>query len=143
MIVVAPLGAKTSLRKKAYILVLFNFRLRWSLVLAGCRKRAKSKSTDQETPVTVSEDIAEEHLLNRIEPDYPEEAREQRLQGTVILDINVGKDGAVHSLSRVAGDSQLALLAAKAVRQWKFTPLVRDGASVSFESRVTLSFALP
>ena len=93
--------------------------------------------------MSVSEDIAEEHLLNRIEPDYPEEAREQRLQGTVILDINVGKDGAVHSLSRVAGDSQLALLAAKAVRQWKFTPLVRDGASVSFESRVTLSFALP
>jgi protein TonB len=98
--------------------------------------------------VSVSEDIAEEHLLNPsnaqpIEPDYPEEAREQRLQGTLILDINVGKDGAVHSLSRVAGDSQLALLAAKAVRQWKFTPLVRDGASVSFESRVTLSFALP
>lgn len=109
----------------------------------GERKQAESKSKDQETPVTVSEDIAEEHLLNRIEPDYPEEAREQRLQGTVILDINVGKDGAVHSLSRVAGDSQLALLAAKAVRQWKFTPLVRDGASVSFESRVTLSFALP
>jgi len=109
----------------------------------GERKEAKSKSKDQETPVSVSEDIAEEHLLNRIEPDYPEDAREQRLQGTVILNINVGKDGAVHSLSRVAGDSQLTLLAAKAVRQWKFTPLVRDGASVSFESRVTLSFALP
>jgi TonB family protein len=109
----------------------------------GERKQAKSKSKDQETPVSVSEDIAEEHLLNRIEPDYPEDAREQRLQGTVILNINVGKDGAVHSLSRVAGDSELALLAAKAVRQWKFTPLVRDGASVSFESQVTLSFALP
>jgi TonB family protein len=109
----------------------------------GEREQAKSKSKDQETPVSVSEDIAEEHLLNRIEPDYPEQAREQHLQGTVILNINVGKDGAVHSLSRVAGDSQLALLAAKAVRQWKFTPLVRDGASVSFESQVTLSFALP
>ena len=93
--------------------------------------------------MTVSEDIAEEHLLNRIEPDYPEEAREQRLQGTLILDINVGKEGAVHCLSQVAGDSQLALLSAQAVRQWKVTPLVRDGASVSFESRVALSFALP
>lgn len=37
--------------------------------------------------MSVSEDIAEEHLLNRIEPDYPEEAREQRLQGTLILDM--------------------------------------------------------
>jgi TonB family protein len=107
------------------------------------QKRARPKSKDQETPVSVSEDVAEEHLLNRIEPDYPEYAREQRLQGTVILNVNVGKEGTVRSLSRVAGDTQLALLAAKAVRQWRFAPLVRDGAPVSFESQVTLSFALP
>lgn len=106
-------------------------------------EQTEPKSKDHETPVSVSEDVAEEHLLKRIEPDYPEYAREQRLQGTVILNVNVGKDGTVHSLSRVAGDSQLALLAAKAVRQWKFAPLVREGAPVSFESQVTLSFALP
>jgi TonB family protein len=106
-------------------------------------KSGKPKSEDQETPVSVGEDVAAGHLLQRIEPDYSESAREQRLQGTVVLNINVGKDGTVHSLSRVAGDSQLALLAAKAVRQWKFAPLVRDGAAVSFESQVTLSFALP
>jgi protein TonB len=107
------------------------------------KKRATLNSKDQETPVRVSEDVAEEHLLNRIEPDYPEYARTERLQGTVILNIDVGKDGTVHSLSRVDGDSQLALLAAKAVRQWKFAPLIRNGAPVSFESPVTLSFALP
>jgi protein TonB len=107
------------------------------------KKRVKPKSKDQEPPVSVSEDVAQEHLLSRIEPDYPEYARTQRLQGTVILNVDVGKDGTVRSLSRAAGDSQLALLAAKAVRQWKFAPLVRNGAPVSFESQVTLSFALP
>jgi protein TonB len=106
-------------------------------------KSGKPKSEDKETSVSVGEDVAEEHLLNRIEPDYPESAREQRLQGTVVLNINVGKEGTVHSLSRVTGDPQLALLAAKAVRQWKFAPLVREGTPVSFESQVTLSFALP
>lgn len=106
-------------------------------------RQSKPKSDDHETPVSISEQVAEEHLLKRIEPDYPESAREQHLQGTVILNVNVGKDGAVHSLSRVAGDSQLALLAAKAVRQWKFAPLIHDGAPVIFESQVTLSFALP
>jgi TonB family protein len=98
---------------------------------------------DLNVQVSVSEDVAREHLLKRIEPDYPEYAREQRLQGTVILNVNVGKDGTVHSLSRVAGDSQLTLLAAKAVRQWKFAPLVRGGAPVSFDSQVTLDFVLP
>jgi TonB family protein len=91
----------------------------------------------------VPEQVAEEHLLNRIEPEYPEQAREQSLQGTVILNVLVDKKGSVRSLSRVSGDTQLTLLAAKAVRQWKFAPLVRDGTPVSFESWITLDFALP
>jgi TonB family protein len=110
---------------------------------AKSEEQTKLGSKDNKTPVSVSENVAEEHLLNRIEPDYPEYARERRLQGTVILNVNVGQDGAVHSLSRVSGDPQLALLAAKAVRQWKFAPLVRDGAAVSFETQVALNFALP
>jgi protein TonB len=112
-------------------------------VPAKSEERTKLGSKDSKTPVSVSENVAEEHLLNRIEPDYPEDARERRLQGTVILNINVGQDGAVHSLSRVSGDPQLALLAAKAVRQWRFSPLLRDGAAVSFETQVALNFALP
>ena len=112
-------------------------------VPAKSEEQTKLGSKDNKTPVSVSENVAEEHLLNRIEPDYPEDARERRLQGTVILNVNVGQDGAVHSLSRVSGDPQLALLGAKAVRQWKFAPLVRDGAAVSFETQVTLNFALP
>jgi hypothetical protein len=39
MIVVAPLSAKTSLSKKAYILVFFDFRLRWSLVPSRLLKK--------------------------------------------------------------------------------------------------------
>jgi TonB family protein len=106
-------------------------------------KSTQIKSSDPGTPVTVSEDIAEQQLLRRVEPDYPESAREQRLQGKVILNVRVGKDGNVRSLSRVAGDPQLVLLAAKAVQQWKFAPLVREDKPVSFESQVTLSFELP
>jgi TonB family protein len=103
----------------------------------------KPESQSHESSVIVSEEVAAEHLLNRIEPDYPEDARKQHLEGTVILNVHVGKDGTVRSLSRVTGDSQLTLLAAKAVRQWKFAPLFRDGAPVSFESQITLNFVLP
>ncbi len=107
------------------------------------QEQSEPESADHTSSVSVSESVAEEHLLERIEPDYPEYAREQHLQGTVVLNIQVGKDGMVRGLSRVSGDSQLALLAAKAVRQWKFTPLVRDGSPVKFESQITLNFALP
>ncbi len=107
------------------------------------QKQSEPESQDHKSSVAVSENIAEEHLLERIEPDYPESAREQHLQGTVILNIQVGKNGRVRGLSRISGDSQLTLLAAKAVRRWKFTPLVRDGSPVDFDSQITLNFALP
>jgi TonB family protein len=100
-------------------------------------------STNSEPEVRLPEPLAEERLVSRIEPDYSEHAREQRLQGTVILNVQVDKRGSVSSLSRVSGDTQLTLLAAKAVRQWKFAPLVREGVPVNFESRITLDFALP
>jgi len=106
-------------------------------------KSEQVKSNDPGAPVTVREDVAERRLLRRVEPDYPESARAQRLQGKVILTVRVGKDGTVRSLSRVAGDPQLVLLAAKAVQQWKFAPLIRGDGPVSFESQVTLSFELP
>jgi TonB family protein len=106
-------------------------------------EKRSPESTNSETAVRLPERVAEERLVSRIEPDYSEHAREQRLQGTVILNVLVDKQGLVTSLSRVSGDTQLTLLAAKAVRQWKFAPLIRDGAPVSFESRITLGFALP
>jgi TonB family protein len=106
-------------------------------------KKKPSESTNSAPAVRLPEQVAEERLVSRIEPDYSEHAREQRLQGTVILNVLVDKQGSVSSLSTVSGDAQLTLLAAEAVRQWKFAPLVRNGAPVSFESRITLDFALP
>jgi TonB family protein len=102
-----------------------------------------SEVEDQQPTVNVSESIAEQHLLERIEPDYPESVRAAHLQGTVILNIHVGKKGTVRGLNCVTGDSQLCLLAAKAVRKWKFAPLIHNAAPASFESQITMEFALP
>jgi TonB family protein len=106
-------------------------------------ENAASDAKDHEPAVSVSEGIANQHLLERVEPDYPESIREQHLQGTVILGIHVTKNGTVRSLSCLEGDSQLCLLAAKAVRQWKFSPLLHNGAPASFESEISMEFALP
>jgi len=102
-----------------------------------------SDAGDHDPAVNVSESIAEQHLLERVEPDYPESVRAEHLQGTIILNIHVGKNGTVRSLSCITGDSQLCLLAAKAVRKWKFAPLIHNGAPASFESQITMEFALP
>jgi len=90
----------------------------------------------------LSADEAEANLLLRIEPDYPEKARQQKIQGSVVLDIIVGNDGKVHGISTISGDPQLALAAAHAVQQWRFKPWLRNGKPSPFESRITLNFSL-
>jgi TonB family protein len=94
-------------------------------------------------PLMIDEDVATANVLQRIEPEYPRKARDQRIQGSVVLDVVVGKDGSVEQLIPVTGDSELAPAAAAAVRQWRFKPLDRNGKAIEFESHVTLNFTLP
>jgi len=95
------------------------------------------------TPVTVPSKVADEYLMQRVEPEYPAPAREQHIQGPVVLEALVGKDGAVEKLSTISGDSQLAVAATDAVRQWRFKPFYRNGAPEEFQTQITVSFRLP
>ena len=81
--------------------------------------------------------------LKRVEPVYPEAARQQRIQGLVVLDATVGKDGEVQQLTVISGNPILATAASAAVLKWRFKPLVQDGRVVPFTTRITVDFALP
>ena len=94
-------------------------------------------------PVQVPSKVADEYLVLRVEPEYPESAREQRIQGPVVLQVLVGKDGTVEKLSTISGDPQLATAATDAVTQWRFKPFFRNGSPQEFQTQVTVSFRLP
>jgi TonB family protein len=101
---------------------------------------AKKKAST--TPERISEEMASNLLAERVEPQYPEAARLQRVQGAVVLDLTVGKNGVVRALHPLSGDPELAQAATDAVRQWHFKPLVRDGEPTTFETHITVSFVL-
>jgi TonB family protein len=94
-------------------------------------------------PVRVPSKIADQYLIQRVEPEYPEPAREQHIQGPVVLEALVAKDGTVEKLSTISGDSQLAAAATDAVRQWRFKPFLRNGSAEEFQTQITVSFRLP
>jgi TonB family protein len=94
-------------------------------------------------PLALPEITALANLVHRVEPQYPPTARQQRIQGRVVLNILVSKDGSVQVVTPSSGDPQLSRAAVDAVRQWHFKPLVRNAQQVSFNSHVTLDFALP
>lgn len=88
-------------------------------------------------------DASEQRLRDRIEPEYPAEARAAHRSGDVRLEVIVGTDGSVASVRTLSGDPLLAEAAATAVREWHYEPYRLQGRAAGFQTDVTLKFALP
>jgi TonB family protein len=114
------------------------------VIFRAPQQASRLASTDADRrPVMVPSKVADEYLMQRVEPEYPEQAREQHIQGPVVLEALVGKDGTIEKLSTISGDSQLAAAASDAVRQWRFKPFFRNGSPEDFQTQITVSFRLP
>ncbi|MGB6403381.1 MAG: TonB family protein [Candidatus Sulfotelmatobacter sp.] len=88
-------------------------------------------------------DVAEASLLHRVEPDYPQEARQQGIQGTVVLSVRIGQNGSVQSATPVSGPPLLAQAATDAVKRWRFKPHLVGGHRAEMQTKITLDFRLP
>ena len=82
----------------------------------------------------------EKLLIHRVEPAYPAEARNAKLQGVIALDIVIGRDGSVVSIRPLNGPDILARAAIDALRWWKFEPYRINGEPSVVESTVTVDF---
>ena len=115
-----------------------------SVVASGAIQNAATREDDgSAVPASTSTPSANGYLLERVEPQYPEAARQQHIQGPVVLNVLVGISGLVREVSVISGDPQLAKAATDAVQQWRFNPHQLNGKAVEFETRITVNFALP
>ncbi len=81
--------------------------------------------------------------IYRVEPEYTEEARKAKYQGTVVLYCVVDPDGLVRNV-RVMRSLGLGLdeKAVEAVKQWKFRPGMKDGRPVPVTASIEVTFRL-
>lgn len=96
----------------------------------------------QERPIWKDQLVQEALLVNRVEPAYPELARQMRIEGTVRLQAVIGRDGAVQSLEILSGQPMLAKAAVAAVREWRYRPTLLRGEPVEVETFITVIFTL-
>jgi TonB family protein len=82
-------------------------------------------------------------LLHRVEPEYPEDARQQKIQGPVVLEVHINEDGAVQGVQVVSGPPELTQASIDAVKQWRFQPRLVNGRPLPMQTTVTLNFRLP
>jgi TonB family protein len=94
-------------------------------------------------PVALSEELSRRLLLEKVLPNYPEQAVKARLQGPVVLQAFIGRDGTIQDLKLVRGSLLLGQAAYRAVKQWRYQPYLINGRAVEAETLVTVDFRLP
>jgi TonB family protein len=85
-------------------------------------------------------DVMQRLISHRVEPDYPAAARSQNLQGIIVLDVTVGRDGSVVGVRARSGPEILAQAAVNALRWWRFQPYFIDGQASVVETTVAVEF---
>lgn len=92
--------------------------------------------------VRVSLGVSQGLLIKKVQPAYPPLARQARIQGTVLLQAEISKDGAIENLRLISGHPMLAPAAIEAVKQWRYKPYMLNGEPVAVETQVQVNFTL-
>jgi TonB family protein len=92
--------------------------------------------------VSLPAEIAQSLLVTKIVPTYPPLARETRVHGEVVLDVDISKEGTIEGLRTVTGHPMLIPAAVDAVKQWRYKPYLLNGEPVPVQTQVTVNFSL-
>lgn len=108
-----------------------------------CAAQNKARTAADEA-VAITDDITPPRLKEVASPDYTEEAKKKRIEGTVTIEIVVDKKGDVVDAKVVKGLGHgLDENAIVAVKEWKYKPAEKDGTPIAVRMEVTVEFFLP
>jgi len=81
-------------------------------------------------------------ILTKVQPVYPQAAKEHRVQGSVVLNAAIGRDGRIRQLHvKSTPDPDLAMAAIAAVRQWTYKPYLLNGLPTEVDTTITVNFS--
>lgn len=121
--------------------------------VAAKKGNTLAKASDEKVLTDDDADVlptpTEEYLVNEmprviseVRPEYPKEAREKKIEGRVILDILIDKEGRVRQATVVDGEEIFRKGALQAIKKFLFRPANVDGGPVAVKIRYTLNFEL-
>jgi len=93
-------------------------------------------------PVRVGGNVQESRLIRQVKPVYPPMAQKARVQGDVVLDVEVDEEGNVTEITVKSGHPLLVPAARDAVKQWKYSPTLLNGEPTPVMAEVTVKFKL-
>jgi TonB family protein len=81
-------------------------------------------------------------VISRVNPIYPPAAKKAKIQGTVVLEALIGKDGTIKNLRAVSGPPELLRSALDSVRTWKYKPYLLNGNPTEVKTEIKINYSL-
>ena len=103
---------------------------------------AQLPTSEHPKRVRVSEKVSQTLLIKSVNPRYPAGALSARIQGSVILQAIISREGDVTEVKLVSGHPMLVPSAIDAVKRWKYKPYLLNGEPVEVETQVTVNYEL-
>ena len=103
---------------------------------------ADNSGSKAQKPLSVSPEIMARNLVSKAVPIYPPAAKKAKIQGTVVLNAVIDKDGNVENVRAISGPQELQQSAIDAVRQWKYKPYLLNGDPVELETTINIIYSL-
>jgi TonB family protein len=100
------------------------------------------KEPDETGAYRVGGDLLPPKKLKDVPPEYPEAAKEARVQGVVIMEARIDERGTVSDVRTLRSIPLLDQAAIDAVKQWQYTPTLMNGVAVPVRMTVTINFTL-
>jgi protein TonB len=98
---------------------------------------------EPEGPIHVGGDVQKPEKINAPQPQYTEIARKARIQGVVIVQAIINKQGDVENVKVLKGlPMGLSEEAVKAIKKWRFKPATLNGKPVDVYYNLTVNFRL-
>src|SRR5262245_2314464 len=91
--------------------------------------------------VRKSEAVFRGSATRRVEPTYPQSAKDARISGAVVVEVTVGENGDVIAARTISGHPLLQDAALEAARGWKFSPTQLSGVPIKVIGSLTFNFS--
>jgi TonB family protein len=101
-----------------------------------------TNSSKNAAPLNIPPGVMAGQRIDGADPKYPAAAKKAKIQGTVVLDVLIGKDGSVHKLTVVSGPKELRKSSTDAVRTWKYKPYLLNGNPVEVQTTINVVYTL-
>jgi TonB family protein len=110
--------------------------LKWAVLVAVAATAAVSAqdATAIPTPTAMA------RATKKVTPQFPPAAKQLNVMGQQEVSIVVGTTGDVEEAKVLKGNAMFSQSSLAAVKQWKFTPLTKDGAPAKFSTVIVFSY---